>query len=98
MMKSVNGRILCEPYTGSKALQSQVSSGFATVKQKSGLIGLKVIADAKLSDGTEVKAGQTAYFSEEMLSITQWPFHHMNCKDIPTPFVIAPCEQVVCVK
>jgi hypothetical protein len=97
-MKSVNGKIICAPYTGTKALKSETKSGFSTVKQRTEVVGLKVLLDSKLPDGTEIKAGQTAYFTEESLVVHQWPYHHMSCTDIQGQFVIAPAELVLCVK
>ncbi len=97
-MKSVNGKLICAPYAGSKALKSETKSGFSTIKQRTAVVGLKVLLDSKLPDGTEVKAGQTAYFTEEALTVYQWPFQHMSCDDISGPFVIAPAELVLCVK
>ena len=53
-MKTINNYIMTELYKGQKKLQTKISSGFASVQQKSNLIKLKVLADAVLQYGSEI--------------------------------------------
>ena len=72
-MISVNNKMLVEAYTGKREIKSEIKGGFASIVQRSKLVGLKLIADAKVFyDGNEIelKKGQVAYFEEEML-VTQ---------------------------
>lgn len=75
-MMTVNNKLMLEPYKGSKKIEGKVVSGFSTIKQKSTLIGLKLVADGKIPLGREafleVKAGQTVYYSEELLHASEW--------------------------
>ena len=72
---TVNNKLMLEPYKGAKKIEGQ-GTGFSTIKQKSTLIGLKVLADGKVPLGREqfleVKKGQTVYFAEEILFAHEW--------------------------
>jgi hypothetical protein len=76
---SFNDTLILEPYQQGQGLKEEVRSGFAFVKQKSELFGLKVLVEAKLSDGTYIPAGSTAYISEELLSSQQWAKNAKTC-------------------
>lgn len=74
-MISVNNKLMLTPYAGARKIESVVTSGFATIKQKNTLVGLKLLADGRISIGKdmlEVKKGQTVYFSEEILHANEW--------------------------
>jgi hypothetical protein len=65
--RALNNRFILEAYTGDRSLKAKESSGFAMLSQKVTLIGLKLLADTKLSDGTWIPKGFTAYVKEEFL-------------------------------
>lgn len=70
-MSSSNGNLILEPYKGSKKLEAEVKKGFATVKARSTLIGLKLIEDAEvILGGTThtIEKGSVLYFREESLA------------------------------
>lgn len=52
-MKTINNFVMTELYKGKRKIQTKVSSGFASVQQKSNLVRLKVLADAVLQYGSE---------------------------------------------
>lgn len=78
-MISLNDTLVLEPYQQGQGLKEEVRSGFAFVKQKNELFGLKVLVEAKLSDGSFVPANSIAYISEELLSTQQWAKNIKTC-------------------
>lgn len=97
-MMSANNRLMLEPYTGVNKIQSSgEKTGFATIKQKTAVIGLKLMADAKIPVGKElvdVKKGQTVYFVEEVLHSNEWAkkTYAIADKDL---FILGEASQVV---
>src|ERR1700687_4433841 len=85
--RSLNNRLIVEPYK-KEALRANVTSGFAFVDQKLSLKGLKVLVDAKLSDGTFIPKGFVAYVKEETLHTQQWAQKSMECDSIDGKFLI----------
>lgn len=85
---SINNRIVVEAYK-KEALRAEVKSGFAHLSQKTTSKGLKVLIDAKLSDGTLIKAGSTAYFREEVLHTAPWATKAMESAAVTGSFLIA---------
>lgn len=71
MNYSINGFFLVEPYLQGQGLKSEVKSGFSYVQQKSAVIGLKTLVDAKYDDRI-VKAGAIVFISEELLTTQEW--------------------------
>lgn len=67
MNVSVNGKIVCKPYGGTRKIEAQVKSGFASVKQKNTLVGLEVLVDAYINEDITIDAGSKVYISEELL-------------------------------
>jgi len=65
-MYSVNGRLILEVYK-KQALKSEIRGGIAFVGQKVRVEGLRLLMDAKLSDGTIIPAGSKAFIREEVL-------------------------------
>lgn len=100
-MISVNNKLMLEPYKGKGKLESRVTSGFATVKQKDTLVGLKLLADGRVvigKDMLEVKKGQTVYFSEEILHAHDWAKKTFNLENSDERFIIAEAAHVVAVE
>jgi len=65
-MQSLNNRFILEQYV-KKELRAEVSGGIAKMGHKISLCPLKVLVDAKLSDGTIIPKGSTAFVKEEYL-------------------------------
>lgn len=101
-LTSFNDKLILEPYQGANKVEAKVSSGFATIKQKSTLIGLKCLASATVpishDKSLEVSPGDTVYFSEEILHSSDWAKKAHDCDALKKPFIIAPASQVVLVK
>lgn len=94
-------KLLVEPYKGSGKPEAEVKSGFATVKQRSSLVGLKLMADAIVSQGSctaEIKKGAVIYFKETDLSTMPWTKTRMTCDAIEGEFLIADYTSVVAIK
>lgn len=96
-MISVNNKILLQPYEGSNKIEANVSSGFATIKQKSSLIGLKLLVDAEI-DGKLIKKNSTVLIEEVVLSTSPWAKKTYECSEIKERFIIADKAFVIAVK
>lgn len=100
-MMSVNNKLMLEPYTGVNKIQGVgEKTGFVTVKQKSTLVGLKLMADGKVpigKDMIEVKKGQTAYFTEEMLHASDWSKKVFTIEGKDDKFILGESLHVVAI-
>jgi hypothetical protein len=102
-MKSVNNKLLLEPYVSDGAIKTSVNKGFATVKQKSSLIPLKALAEGYIyhKNGDvlqEVKVGDLVYFKEEDLHTQSWAKTTFSTEGSSDKFIIADSSLVVMVK
>ena len=87
MIRSYNQQIICEPYTGKTGIKAKISSGVAVVQQKTGVIGLKVLADAEIKNGKVMK-GDTVYIKESILHVNKTYSLLLECEDIGKPFCL----------
>lgn len=98
-MISVNNKLMLEPYSGSKKIEASTKTGFATIKQKTTLVGLKLIADGKIPLGREafieVKKGQTVYYSEEVLHASDWSTKLYNLEGQESKFILGEALHVI---
>ena len=100
-MIAVNNKLILEPYKGKGKVEAQVTSGFASIKQKSTLIGLKLLADGKLTIGkdmVDVKRGQVVFFPEEVLHAHEWSKKTFNLEGSEEKFIIAEAIHAVAVQ
>jgi len=67
MIVSYGKNIICKPYQGKKELKSEIRGGVAMITQKSQIVGLKVLKDAKIDGGVVIKAGDTVYLKEDVV-------------------------------
>lgn len=72
MKYSLNDTFITEVYKQGQGLRAEIKNGFASVAQKSHLHGLKLLVDAKLTDGKTVPAGSVIYVAEDILSTQEW--------------------------
>jgi hypothetical protein len=85
--RSLNNKLIVEMYK-KEALRASEKNGFAFVSQKLTLKGLKVLMNAKLSDGTFIRRGSIAYVKEEILHTAAWAQKPMECSAVAEPFLI----------
>lgn len=100
-MISVNNKLMLEPYKSKGKIEARVNSGFATIKQKDTLIGLKLLADGKLAIGkdmVDVKKGQVVFFPEEILHSHDWSKKTFNLEGSDEKFIIAEAIHAVAVQ
>lgn len=100
-MITVNNKLILEPYKSKGKIEAQVSSGFASIKQKSTLVGLKLLADGKVmigKDAMDVKKGQTVFFPEEILHAHDWSKKTFNLEGSEEKFIVAESIYVVAVQ
>lgn len=85
--RSLNNRLIVEAYK-KEALRSKISSGFALIDQKLTLKGLKVLVEAKLSNGLLIPKGSVAYVKEELLHSQPWAQKVLEAEGIEGKFLI----------
>lgn len=93
MEYTINNRLIVETYKN-EGLKTETKNGFAMISQKITLKGLKVLIDAKLADGTYVRAGSKAYIKEEILHTQPWAKKVLECDTLSTPFIIVDMQYV----
>jgi hypothetical protein len=91
--RSMNNRLVLETYQKG-GLNASISNGFAFVEQKVTIKGLKVLMDVRLSDGTFVRQGSTAYIREEVLHTHAWAQKVFQCDTLPCSFIVADLSNV----
>jgi hypothetical protein len=85
---SVNNILILEPYQQGQGLKEEVRNGFAYVKQKTQVVGLKLLAEARLEDGNYLPVGSTVYISEELLTTQPWAKNVRNSPGLGKPFIV----------
>lgn len=94
-MISFNRKIVCEPYVSKGAIQSEVKQGMSFIKQKSAVIGMKVLMDARIDDSIEIKAGSLVYILEETLHNQAAYQKPLSSTGVKEPFVLIDFGHVV---
>ncbi|HHB52038.1 MAG TPA: hypothetical protein ENK75_03190 [Saprospiraceae bacterium] len=97
----MNNRVITKPYAGKRGIRQKVTSGFATVEQKGKLIGLEVLVDATVIFNNveqKLKAGDIAFFPEDLLHGAAWSNKIMSCDEIKEPFIMTDGGSIVMVK
>lgn len=94
MQHTVNNRLIVESYK-KEGLKAETKNGFAMISQKITLKGLTVLMDAKLADGTYVRAGSRAYIREELLHTQPWANKVLECDTLPgKSFIVVDMQHV----
>jgi len=91
-------QLILEPYKGKGKIEAQVSGGFATVKQKTNLVGLRLLENVKLVYGTGIHTvlkGAMIYFTEETLHSSPWSKKVFTSDFTEEQFIIAEPSSVV---
>lgn len=94
---SVNNRLVLESYKADRTLKANVSSGFAMVAQKSSVVGLRLLAPARISIGDSwyvLSKGSIAYIREEVLHTAIWAQKTLECDLIEGKFIITDISQI----
>ena len=87
-MKSINNKLLLESYKGSGKIEQEVHNGFATVKQKSTLIGLVLVANANV-DNINIPKGSLVFFEESVLFKASWAKTKFTASHVEGEFIVA---------
>lgn len=87
MIMSLNQKVLCSPYKGDRKPQAQVRNGLATVKQRTAIVALKVLADARINDQLTIKKGSLVHLHENLLATRQSVTTALESEVIGEPFV-----------
>lgn len=64
---STNNKLILQPYEQGQGLKSEIRNGIAFVSQKTTLVGLKLLVEARLADGSYLPAGSVVYLDESLL-------------------------------
>jgi len=95
-MKSTNGKLFLEAYKGEHKIKAKVNSGFATVAQRTKLVGLQLLADYKYGE-TSYDKGSVFFFREDVLYSQEWAKTVYTCPGVEGEFVIADIGNVICI-
>lgn len=90
---TLNNRFILQAYK-KEALRAKEQNGFAFLDQKTAVKGLKVLVNAKLTDGTVVLAGSIAYIKEESLHNMPWAQKSYTSDFVNEPFIIVDATYV----
>lgn len=98
-MYTLNDKLLVEPYKLGQGLKPEIRNGLAVVEQKVNLVGLKLLADAKLNSGEILEKGAVIYFREEDLcnKMSVWAQRQMKSDFTEDKFLIADKKDVVAI-
>jgi hypothetical protein len=95
---AINGRVIVETYKEDRALKSKVQNGFATIEQKSQLVGLKALADGLLTaaqgESQYVAKGDVVYIREALLRDAAWAKVSFTADLIEGNFMIVESQYV----
>lgn len=89
---SLNNKLVVETYKGGREIRKTVTNGFAMPSQKMNLVGLEVLMDAKMADGSVIPAGSKAYIREEILFSGAFAKKVLECDFMKEPFIVAERE------
>jgi len=98
MSSTINGHLMLEPYTGVRKLEAEVKKGFATVKAKSTLVGLKVLENAEILVAGQkyvINKNSVVYFSEETLATKEVYKTKYNLEGSKDEFVIGNYNDII---
>lgn len=97
-MKTLNNKLMIKPYV-IESLKTEVTSGFASARQASRIVGIELLADGKVGD-MEVKAGQKVFFEERTLNEDAWAKKKLTValNGVDTVVMLADAGRVVGVK
>ena len=97
-MMSINNKLVLEPYKHKGKIKANTSGGFATIAQKSNLVGLKALEYGEFKIGSKiypVPKGSMVYFKEDTLHTQEWSTQTYTCNELKESFIIAEANQVV---
>jgi len=75
-------------------IRADGNKGWIQAGQKNSLKGLKVLVDAKLSDGITVLKDSTAYIKEDSLHTSVWAKDKRKCDTLPGEFILVTMNEV----
>lgn len=90
---SLNNRIIVEAYE-KVSLRAEVKNGFAHLSQKVTVKGLRVLMDAKLTDGTIIEKDSIVYIPEELLQTQAFASKRLESDAVQGAFIIVDINQI----
>lgn len=100
---SLNDRFIVKPYAGDRTLKAKVSNGFAMVQQKTSIVGLELLMEARLSttnkDLLEIfPKGSMIYVKEELLFTQVWAKAIYESDAVEGNFIIVDVNNIEFIK
>jgi len=98
MITTINGYVMTELYQGERKLKSKVTSGFASVQQKSALIKLKVLGEAVIVQGTKaitIPEGCYILVKEEILYTHKHLTQQYEIDGSPNKFMLVDSTAII---
>ncbi len=71
MKASYNDKLVLTPYQLGQGMTSKVVGGLARPEQKSSIVSLTLLLEARLNSGEYIPAQSKVFFDEEFLSVSQ---------------------------
>lgn len=97
-MISYNNNVICRPYEKKGGIRKKITSGVATMEQKTKLVGLEILEDAFINKDISLKKGSIAYIKEEVLHSTKQYSLPLSCDDMKHNFIMVNFGHIVFVK
>lgn len=91
---SLNNQLVLEKYKTNGSMKAVERNGMSFISQKVSVVGLKVLLDAKLANGTYVRKGATAYIKEALLFSQPWAKETLQSNAIEGEFMLIDAAHV----
>lgn len=94
-------KLILEPYKGTKKIKTTINSGFASIQQRTTMVGLKILKDAIVVVGSEtinIKKGGIAYICEELLATQLFGKKTYNIEKSNEEFIVVDFHYVTMVE
>lgn len=91
---SLNNRLILSVHKTDGAIKSSERNGLAFIQQKVAVVGLKVLMNAHLSDGSIIPEGSTAHIKEELLQTQPWAKKILESEALSEKFIIVDLNNV----
>lgn len=96
-MKTLNNLLILKPYQQGQGVRAELRGGLVVAGQKHNLVGLELLADAKI-DGETYSKGSIAYLSEDILSSHDWAKRIRKSENVDGDFIVVESRHITAIK
>lgn len=97
-IKTLHGHIMVEPWKGDRKIKSKISNGFASVLQKTNIVKLKVLVDAKVNYANstlDIAEGSFILVSEELLLVSKQSLKTVTIEEGTQEYMLIDINNVI---